>query len=272
MKIRKDFEGLMENTLGIYFNEKNIRELVEKHLEWAELEEGQTFCAKGVMSDSTPIGTSIIVGVDGIRADAGSNVLRLVLSEGIYELEVKTVKVNDAMNIRLHRTAPLPGTFGHIVDGVLDILTDEEKEFQTHINDLLGTRDDDYANAFRADNVREIGGRGLILLEKIKAEIKSDDILSDNGITPTQLAATFIEMTEKYLDAINNVDALNEKHDALLATYRDTYDENSRDTKKLARDIEVINRKIDSNRQVGDFCKATIDAAVMPVLESAIAD
>ena len=257
-------------TRGVYFNEIDIKKIVAKYLDWAEIEEGQVFCADNVMSDNTPIGTSIIVGVDGIKCDAGSNVLRLVMSAGIYELEVKTTHENEEMTIIFDKTMPIPGTYGCIVDDVLDILTDEEKEFKMFVDDALGYREDEYANAFRMDNTRNVGGRGLILLEKIKAEIKNEEVLTANGITPIQLVAVFIEKTESYLAACKEVEELTVKHDELVAQYQDTYSEESRQTKKLARDIEVINRKLDANRQVADFCLATINAAVMPVLHSEV--
>ena len=254
------------NMRGVYFNEADIKGIVEKYLEWAEVADDQIFCADNVMSDNTPIGTSIIVGVDGIKCDAGSNIVRLVMSAGIYELPVMTNHENDELNIRFDNTIPVPGTYGQIVDGVLDILTDEEKEFKYVVNEALGYRDDEYANAFRKDNMRNIGGRGLILLEKIKAEIKNDDILRDDEITPTQLVSVFIEITEKYLNACKNVEELTAKNEDLVAQYNDTFEEGSKRTKKLARDIEVVNRKINANRNVGDFCLATINAAVLPVL------
>lgn len=258
------------NTRGIYFNETDIRKIVETYLDWAEIAEGQTFCATNVMSESTPIGTSIIVGVDGIKCDAGSNELKLVLSAGIYELAVKTTHDNEEMNILFDKTMPVSGTYGCMVDGALDILTDEEKEFKHFVDEALGDREDEYAEMFRRDNMRNIGGRGLVLLEKVRAEIKKDDVLSANSVTPVQLAAVFIEKTESYIDACNEVDTLTVKHDELLKQYRETFEENSKPTKKLARDIEVINRKIDANRQVGDFCLSIINAAVLPVLNAEV--
>lgn len=259
----------MENR-GIYFNEADIKQIVEGCLDWAEIEDGQVFCATNVMSDSTPIGTSIIVGVDGIKCDAGSNVLKLVMSAGIYELEVRTTHENEELNISFDKTVPVPGTYGCVVDGVLDILTDEEKEFKSFVEDALNDRDDEFANMFRKDNTRNVGGRGLILLEKVKAEIKNDDVLTANGVTPIQLAAVFIEKTESYIDACNEVAALNVKHDELLAQYRETFEEGSKPTRKLARDIEVVNRKIDASRQVSEFCLSIINAAVLPVLNAEV--
>lgn len=258
------------NTRGIYFNEMDIKAIIEKHLNWAEIADGQIFCATNVMSDKTPIGTSIIVGVDGIRCEAGSDELTLIMSAGIYELAVKTTHDNDQLNIRFDNTIRVPGTYGQMVDGVLDILTDEEKEFKKFVEDALGDRDDEYAAMFKGNNTRNIGGRGLVLLEKIKAEIKNDDILTENGVTPIQLVAVFIEKTKNYIDACKNVEDLTAKHDELLANYKATFVEDSKPTKKLARDISVINRKIEANRQVGDFCLATINAAVLPVLNSTV--
>lgn len=258
------------NKIGVYFNEGDIKAIVEKYLDWAEIVEDQVFCADNVMNESTPIGTSIIVGVDGIKCDAGSDVIRLVMSSGIYELPVKTVHENDEINIRFDNRINVPGTYGQMIDGVLDILTDEEKEFKSFVDEALGERDDEYAVILRQDNTRNIGGRGLILLEKIKAEIKNDIILASNNVTPIQLVAVFIEKTESYINSCKSVEALTEKHDALLAEYKDTYVEGSKKTKKLARDIEVINHKIDADKDVGAFCLATIESAVLPVLNATV--
>lgn len=262
----------MENikTHGVYFHEDDIKEIVEKYLEWAEVVEGQVFCADNVMSEHTPIGTSIIVSVDGIKCDAGSDIVRLVMSSGIYELPVKTAHANDEMNIRFAHTIPVPGTYGRMVDGVLDILTDEEKEFKQFVIDALGYRDDEYANMFRRDNIRNIGGRGLILLEKIKEEIENDAILSSEEITPAQLIAVFIEMTDKYLNACKSAEELTIKRDELAVKHQETFVEGSKPTKKLARDIELLNHKIESNIQIGDFCLNVINVAVMPILDAVV--
>ena len=258
------------NTYGIYFAWKDIEEIVESHLGWVEVVEDQIFCVTNVMNDNTPVGTSIVVRVDGIKCEEGSDMLHLSLSNGIYTLPVKISKPNDALDIRFDHTVSVPATYGRIVDGVLDILTDEEKEFKKAVDDQLGYRDDEYANEFRKINTRNIGGRGLLLLEKIKAEIKANDILVDEGVTPAQLVASFIELTEKYIEAEKNIELLIAKHDDLLAQYKDTFEEGSRNTKKLARDIEIANRKIDANRQISNFCMSTINAAVMPVLNMSV--
>ena len=258
----------MENVRerGGYLNAKDIKEIVESHIEWADVVEGQVFCAKNIMSENTPIGTSIIVGVDGIKCDENSDIVRLILSSGIYEIPVKTESVNDVIDIRFDKTLPIPGTFGEEIDGVIDILTDEEKKFKDTVDHMLENRNDEYAELFRRDYMREIGGRGIVLLEKAKAEIKNDDILSDNDVTPYQLISTFVEITERYVNANETIERLNSKHDNLLESYRDTYEEGSKRTKKLARDIEMVNRKIDSNHQIVNYCLATINAAILPVM------
>lgn len=264
----------MENirTKGVFFNEADIKGIVEKYLDWTELCEDQVFCAETIMNDTTPIGTSIIVGVDGIRCEDGSDVIKLVLSSGIYEIPVRTVGPNDEINVRFDETIHVQGTYGVIYeDGTLDILTDEEKEFKWAVDEQLGERDDEFAQAFRADNTRAIGGRGLVLLEKIKTEIKNDNILTSDGITPSQLVAVFIELTDKYINACANVESLTAKHDEVLAQYKDTYEEGSKATRKLAREVEVLNQKIDTNYQISEFCLATINAAVYPVLRTEVA-
>lgn len=254
------------STYGIYFCWKDIEEIINAHLDWVEVIEDQIFCVTNVMNDSTPVGTSIVVRVDGIKCEEGSDILMLSLSNGIYTLPVKTARANDELDYRFGSTVSVPATYGCIVDGVLDILTDEEKAFKKIVDDHLGYRDDFYADEFRKINTRNIGGRGLLLLEKIKAEIQDNQILVDDDVTPAQLVTTFIEMTNRYVESAKAVEDLIAKHDDLLAKYRETFEEGSRQTKKLARDIAVINRKIDSNRDVANYCLATIDAAIMPVL------
>lgn len=255
---------------GVFFHEEDIKEIVEKNLDWAEVVEGQVFCAHNVMNDNTPIGTSIIVGVDGLQCKDDDDTVTLILSSGTYVLQVKTKQVNDDMTIRFDKTIPVPGTFGRMENGVLDILTDEEKEFKAVVDEHLGNRDDEYAQMFRRDNVRNIGGRGHVLLEKIKAEIKDDEILMSDGITPTDLVCVFIEMTEKFVNAQKNIKELTEKHDVALSQYHDTYVDGTKQTRRFARDVEVLNRKIDSNKQVGEFCMDVINAAVLPVLNSVV--
>ena len=261
----------MENKMiGVFFNPSDVKAIVEAHIDWAEVAEDQIFCVHHVMHDNTPIGTSITVDVDGIKCEDGSDEIKLILSAGTYELTVKTVTDNDEINLHLDGVIPMHGTYGQLVDGELDILTEEEKAFKKHVDESLGDRDDGYARAFRKDNTRLIGGRSLILLEKIKEEIKNDEMLTAHGITPIQLISVFIEKTESYVDACANVEMLTAKHDEIYEEYKATFEEGSRKTRKLARDIEVINKKIDTNREVADFCMATIEAAVMPVLNMVV--
>ncbi len=251
---------------GVYLNTDDIKRIIESTMDWVEIVEGQTFCAKNVLKETTPIGTSIIIGIDGIKCEEGSDEIKLVISSGVYELPVKTAHPNDEMSIRFDYTIPIPGTFGVIgVDG-LDILTNEEKEFKAAINEMLGDRTDEYAEMFRKDNERAIGGRGLVLLEKAKAEIKNEDILADNDVTPIQLMSTFIELTERYVETCGKLAQLDQRHADLLKMYEDTYEEGSKKTKKLAKDVEVIDKKIGMSKQLIDYCLATINAAVMPVL------
>jgi hypothetical protein len=254
------------STYGIYFAWKDIEEIIEQHLNWVEVCEEQVFCVPKVLSDDTPVGTSIVCRVDGIKCEENSDTLMLSLSNGIYTLPVKTTRPNDVLDYRFGSTVSVPATYGCIVDGVLDILTDEEKAFKQVVDEHLGYRDDIYANEFRKINIRNIGGRGLLLLEKIKAEIQDNQILVDDAVTPTQLVTTFIEMTNRYVESCKSIGDLQAKHDDLWAQYKDTFEEGSRHTKKLARDIEIINRKIESNRDIADYCLATIEAAIMPVL------
>ena len=202
----------MENrTTGIFFNEQDVREVVEKHLELAEIAEGQVFCVTNIMNDKTPIGTAIMVGVDGIKCKEGSKELKLSLSSGIYELTVKTISENDAVSLRLTESCPIHGTYGQKVDGKIDILTDEEKAFATCVDKLLGERQDNFAEMFRAVNKREIGGRGLELLERIKTEIKNDLILTENGVTPEDLIGAFVELTGKLVAATDEIGKLQAK-------------------------------------------------------------
>ena len=145
-------------------------------------------------------------------------------------------------------------------------MTNEEKEFRKAVDEQLGNRDDVYACEFRKVNTRDVGGRGLLLLEKIKAEIQANDILAEEGVTPTQLALFFIDITERYVTACKNVDGLKVKYGELTARYQETFDEGSKNTKKLARDIDMMSRKIEANEDMSKFCLATINAAIMPML------
>jgi hypothetical protein len=255
------------NTYGIYFCWKDIEEIVENNLGWIEIVQDQIFCVTNVMNDNTPIGTSIDVRVDGVTCESNSDTLLLSLSNGIYTLPVKMTRPQEAFDIRFDRTISAHGTYGCIVNGTIDILTTAEKEFKKAVDDQLGYRDDIYANEFRKVNTRNVGGRGLLLLEKIKVEIKANDILVEEGVTPSQLVAFFIDMTDKYIIASKTVEDLTVKYDALQSQYKETFDENSRNTKKLARDIDIVSRKIEANKDIIKFCLATIDTVIMPVLK-----
>ena len=259
----------MENVkaTGIYFNARDIRNVVESNLDWAEVADDQIFCVPNVMNDKTPIGTSIMIGVDGIKCKEGSKSLKLILSSGIYEIEVKTKTENDAVELRLPITYPIHGTYGQTIDGRIDILTDEEKEFSRRVKELLGNRKDNFAEMFNAVNVREIGGRGLILLEKIKSEIKNDMILCDSDVTPAELIATYVELTQTYINANCEIEKLTAKVEASKDLLK-MEDADSRMAKKFERDIKTAERKIAANEKIAEFCDATIKAAVLPVINS----
>ena len=258
----------MENnkTYGIYFSWKDIEKIVEEQLGWVEVVEDQVFCVTDVMNDNTPIGTSIAVRVDGVSCKSDSDVLELSLSDGIYSMSVKTHQKNDAFELRFDHTISVSGTYGCIVDGVLDILTNEEKEFKKTVDDQLGYRDDEYANKFRMLNTRYPGDRSLMLLERIRAEIRANQVLVDEAVSPAQLVSAFIEMTGRYIEACKNVEKLQPQYDELSKEYEGAVNEGGRYAKKIARDIEILNRKLNSNRSVAAYCLANIEAAIMPVL------
>ena len=77
-------------------------------------------------------------------------------------------------------------------------------------------------------------------------------------------------MTKKYIEANKNIEDLNARHDEVLAQYHDTYDENSKQTKRLARDVDVINKSLDANQKISSFCVATIESAIKPMLNSVV--
>ena len=254
------------NTYGIYFSWKDIEKIVEEQLGWVEVVEDQVFCVTDLMNDHAPIGTSIAVRVDGIACENDSNVLKLSLSNGIYSMQVKTHQKNDAFELRFDHAISVSGTYGCIVDGVLDILTNEEKEFQKMVDDQLGYRGDEYANRFRMLNARYPGDRSLRLLERIRTEIRANQVLIDEAVSPAQLVSAFIEMTERYVESCENIEKLKPQYDELSKEYEKVMNEGGRYAKKLARDIEILNRKLNSNRSVADYCLANIEAAIMPML------
>ena len=260
----------MDKLIGVFLNECDIRNLVENMLDWVEVSPKQVFCAKNLMSENTPTGTSIIVGVDGIRCDAGSDTIQLVLSSGIYHLPVKTESINDTIDIRFDQTRPICGTFGVMNGDLLDILTEEEKQFSMAVDEQLGEREDELASLFREANKREIGERGLTLLEKMKHEIKNDYVLTENNVTPSELVASLIEATEVYENACASITELSAKIEDIEIQLSESDDEESKYTKKLKRALEVLTNKKNFNIEVSDFYFNLINATVFPILNRVV--
>ena len=120
---------------------------------------------------------------------------------------------------------------------------------------------------FRAVNKREIGGRGHELLERIKTEIKNDLILTESGVTPEDLIGAFVELTGKLVAATDEIGKLQAKVEASEDLLKMEIDAESRQAKKLAKDIAATKEKIEMNKKIAEFCNASINAAVIPVIK-----
>lgn len=263
----------MENNVvkkGVFFNAIDIKNIIETHLNWTEVAEDQVFCEEHIMNDNALEGTSIIVGADGIECEKDSDTLMILLSGGAYKLPVKTIVANDQLSLRFDQTIPIQGTYGCLYSDHLNILTEEEKEFQSAVIEQLGYRMDKYAEAFRRDNVREVGGRGLILLEKMKDEIKMNKILSENGTKPTDLIAVFIHITGTYVDAAEKVDELKAHREEILKMQKNSNAEDTKKSLRLKRDLDVTNEAIDRNIKVCEYNMKNIQCSIDPVLNSVI--
>lgn len=263
-------EGIKRN--GVFLNEKDIKKLIEKYMNWVEIVPGQIFCAENIMSDQTPSGTSIMVNVDGIKTVNGEDVVRLVLSSGIYELPVKVTMQMDDRDIRFDQTQPLPGTYGALEDGQLNILTDEETVFCDHVNKLLGNRTDEYAERIRRDNIRNVGGRGLILLEKMKEEIKKDPILKNSLVSPTQLVSMFIVLTAQLKELEVECDDLTKRQEDLEMNRSEYGDKESKEYKKIMRDLTETSERLQTDNAIRMYLTQTIVSSLAPILDSELCE
>lgn len=250
------------NTKGVFLNPNDVCNFLETYMDWVELEPDQVFCVPGVMGQDTPTGTSVVLSVDGIRCDEGSDMLTISISNGAYSLPVKTTK-NPKTDIRLEEVVNIPGTFGWMdPDGHINILTCIEEEYQRDVNALLDGMEESDAKIFKNLNDREIGTRGLQLLERITAEIRENTTLYDAGVTPFQLTAYFIQVVKDHADAKSNLEKLSQTRDELTA--KET--ESEKDRRRQAKELDIVERKENTMKDILTRSGEIISEVILPLL------
>ena len=255
------------NMVGVFLNPKDVEKVLEEKLDWIELEEDQVLFVENVLKNDVPIGSPVMIGIDAVECEDDSDELLLTINSSANKLVVKTTSLNDEIDISFSRTKPITGTFGRMVDGELDILTNEEKEFKQGVEELLGDRDDEYSNLFRSLSVKKIGSRELTLLKKIKKEIKKEDILSQSKITPIQLTAVFVEITERYINSCEELKELIQKKDRLNEAFEELKNEkNNKQKKRVEKGLETVGKKIETANGTINYTLSLIEAVVLPAL------
>lgn len=268
-----------EKIKGFVFIAKDIRKIMEDATPWLKMVDNQTFFVRGVEEDEFKPGTRVNTKVVGISGDIDENEVQ-VLFERITagdEEEAKTFSIPVAVEttrdmVREKFAIPyiLSGTYAVMCGDEIDLLTDEEREFKELVDSMLQNRTDKYAELFKKDNVKSLSDRELILLHKIKSELKQDSILRDGArdgkVTPCDLIAYYIDTTATYVQVCDELEQMLSGYAKLLEEEKQRV-ENEADIRDLEKEAKVLSNKIDDARAKNNYYCDVINNVILPVLQ-----
>lgn len=259
---------------GFIFQGADIKRIVEDATPWLKMCENQDFFVYGMDEDLMPTGTRVNVKVVSIQGDIDDDFVQMLFERvtapgenaQMFSVPVKVATTKSVVRETFDIPYVISGTYATIKDGEIDILTDEEREFKEIVEDMLGDRDDKYAQLFRENNVKSLNDRELILLHKIKAEIKHSEILKGDIVTPVDLVTKFIEMTASYIATCDELERLLEGFATLLDKEKDGL-KSEADIRAMEKDGKVLENRINMMKDRNKYYIDVINSAILPVLK-----
>ena len=259
---------MSEIKKGFVFQGSDIKKILNEATPWLTVLENQDSFVHGIEEDAFETGTRINAKVVGIQGDIDEDYVDLLIERvavdnenRLFSIPVAVRKTRDVVSERFDIPYIIAGTYATIQDGLIDILTAEEREFRDAVEAQLGDREDKFADLFRSNNVKSLSDRELILLHKIKAEMKNSPILKNDIVTPGDLVAYFIEVTAEYIQVADELEHLLDGMAKQLEERKDTL-ENEADIRALEKDHKLLTNRVEEMQARSDYHQV-----ILPVLK-----
>ena len=263
-----------EKIKGFVFLATDIKRILTDATPWLKMIDNQTFFVKGVEEDKFIPGTRVNTKVVGILGDIDENSVDIVFEritaddEGTsktFSIPVAVETTKDVVREKFVIPYILAGTYATMQDGEIDILTDEERVFKDLVDGLLDGRTDRYAELFRKDNVKTSADRELVLLHKIKSELKQDPTLREEPVSPNDLVAYLIDATAAYVQSGDELEQMLDGYAKLLEQKKDNL-KTDKDIRALEKESKVLSNKIEEVRSKNNYYNDVINTVILPIL------
>lgn len=263
---------MSEIKKGFVFQGSDIKKILNEATPWLKVLENQDSFVHGIEEDVFETGTRINAKVVGIQGDIDEDYVDLLIervSAGndskLFSIPVAVRKTKDVVSERFDIPYIIAGTYATIEDGMIDILNAEEREFRNAVEAQLGDRTDKFAELFRSNNVKSLNDRELILLHKIKAEMKNSPILKNDIVTPGDLIAYFIETTAEYIQVADELEHLLDGMAKQLEERKETLTDEA-DIRALEKDHKLLQNRVEEMQARSDYFDKIIHQVILPVL------
>ena len=263
---------MSEIKKGFVFQGSDIKKILNEATPWLKVLENQDSFVHGIEEDTFETGTRINAKVVGIQGDIDEDYVDLLIervaadnNSKLFSIPVAVRKTKDVVSERFDIPYIIAGTYATIEDGMIDILNAEEREFRNAVEAQLGDRTDKFAELFRSNNVKSLNDRELILLHKIKAEMKNSPILKNDIVTPGDLIAYFIETTAEYIQVADELEHLLDGMAKQLEERKDELVEEA-DIRALEKDHKLLQNRVEEMQARSDYFNKIIHQVILPVL------
>lgn len=263
---------MSEITKGFVFQGSDIKKILNEATPWLKVVENQDSFVHGIEEDAFETGTRINAKVVGIQGDIDEQYVDLLIERvaadnenRLFSIPVAVRTTKDVVSERFDIPYIIAGTYATIKDGLIDILTAEERAFRDAVVDQLGDRTDKFAELFHKNNVKSLNDRELILLHKIKAEMKNSPILKNDIVTPGDLVAYFIEVTAEYIQVADELEHLLDGMAKQLEDRKDGLQDEA-DIRALEKDHKLLANRIEEMQARSNYFDNIINKVILPVL------
>lgn len=263
-----------EKRKGFVFQGCDIKKILADATPWLKVCENQDFFVYGMDEDMFTTGTRVNAKIVGIEGDIDEEYVNMLFERvtghgevsDLFSVPVRVSTTKDVVRESFDIPYVISGTYATIEGDYIDILNEEERAFKEIVDDMLGERDDKYAELFRKNNVKGLGDRELILLHKIKSEMKHSEILKNDIVTPTDLVTYFIEVTAEYIQTCDELEQLLEGLASMLDTEANNLQDES-DIRAMEKNVKVLENRIAMMKDRNTYFNDVINKAILPVLK-----
>lgn len=265
---------------GLLFLEADVKKVLSDATPWLRVRDNQDFFVQGVSEDIVPSGTKVDVKITGIYGDIDEKEVYLSFvpivqrsadsncEDDSFEIPIRVEKTRTQIDEAFDLPYVVSGTFCRMNnDGSVDILNEEEKRFKTTVENFLRGREDEYAEMFRNANKKDIEDRELVLLHKLKTEIRHYDSLKGEDVTPVDLVGAFIDITEKYVKTLEVMDQTMADYSAVLESRKDALKKKQTNIRRLEKETKLLENRIELLKQKSEYLLEVIQKVIVPVVE-----